>query len=145
MGNFKISLCSTTIRLEPKIKQSEVNFFSHAQNLLSALCQNHCSKPNYPLFKYWPNCVLSAFYKASWWKFLRPIFPIVAYCCVSEKCKLASIQVCLEEVPGLKAWHAEMVKVFWSSGSKGNMGNKMVQSRGILSCWKHADGIEYQF
>ena len=66
-------------RLEPKIKQSEVNFFSHAQNLLSALCQNHCSKPNCPLFKYWPNCVLSAFCKASWWKFLRPIFPIVVF------------------------------------------------------------------
>ena len=27
----------------------------------------------------------------------------LSYCCVSEKCKLASIQVCLEEVPGLKA------------------------------------------
>ena len=27
----------------------------------------------------------------------------LSYCCVSEKCKLASIQVRLEEVPGLKA------------------------------------------
>ena len=32
--------------LEPKIKKCGVNAFFHAQNLFSALCQNHRSKPN---------------------------------------------------------------------------------------------------